>query len=130
MPDINGVSLPFMPVGGVEQLRRQTTPVPPSAKPEVSFKDIFEKEVSPLKFSAHAQSRISSREISMSNDDMKKLESAVEQAEQKGAKESLIMLDDKAFIVSIRNKTVITAMQQSSLRDNVFTNIDSAVFAR
>ncbi len=130
MPDINGVSLPFMPVGGVEQLRRQTTPVPSSGKPEVSFKDIFEKEVSSLKFSAHAQSRINSREISMTNDDMKKLESAVEQAEQKGAKESLIMLDDKAFIVSVRNKTVITAMQLSSLRDNVFTNIDSAVFAR
>jgi flagellar operon protein len=130
MPDINGVSLPFMPVGGVEQLRKQTTPVPAGSKPEVSFKDIFEQEVSSLKFSAHAQSRISSREISMTQDDMKKLESAVEQAEQKGAKESLIMLDDKAFIVSVRNKTVITAMQQSAMRDNVFTNIDSAVFAR
>lgn len=60
---------------------------------------------------------------------MARLESAFDQAKNKGAKESLIMIDEKAFIVNIANKTVITAMDKGQLLSNVITNIDSAVIA-
>ena len=58
---------------------------------------------------------------------MTKLNAAVEKIAQKGSRESLVYLNDMALVVSIKNKTVITAMDGSSAKDNIFTNIDSAV---
>lgn len=81
----------------------------------------------PLKFSAHALSRIKDRSISMGGDMMAKLERAVDTAAQKGAKESLILTSDAAFIVSVKNKTVITVVDRNQMSGNVFTNIDSTV---
>lgn len=129
VPEVNGIHVPFLPAGGVEELRRKPkTPFQPD-KTQTSFKEIFEREVQELKFSAHAQTRIGSREIPLSGSELKKLESAVSKAEAKGARESLILMDDMAFIVSIRNRTVITAVNSDQLKENVFTNIDSAVIA-
>lgn len=129
MPEVNGVSLPFLPPGGVEQLRARSIPPVRPDQPQSSFKDIFDQEISRLKFSAHAQSRMTSREISLSQEDITKLETAVNKAESKGAKESLVVMNNMAFIVNIPNKTVITAVQSDQMKENVFTNIDSAVFA-
>ena len=53
----------------------------------------------------------------------------MDRAAQKGARESLVLLDDVALVVSIKNRTVITAVDAANLKENVFTNIDSAVFA-
>ncbi len=129
MPEVNGIQVPFLPAGGVEELkRRPKVPVQPD-QPQTSFKEIFDREVRQLKFSAHAQTRLDSRDIPLSEADLQKLEKAVTKAGEKGAKESLILLDEMAFIVSIRNKTVITAVHSDQLKDNVFTNIDSAVIA-
>mgnify|MGYP003346910835 CR=1 FL=1 len=58
-----------------------------------------------------------------------RLERAVGQAEAKGAKDSLILLDELALVVSVQNRTVVTAMDESSSKEHVFTNIDSVVFA-
>jgi len=80
-----------------------------------------------LKFSAHALNRIKDRSISMGGDLMSRLEKAVDTAAQKGAKESLILSDDAAFIVSVKNKTVITVVDRNNMSNNVFTNIDSTV---
>jgi len=95
-----------------------------------SFGEIFKTKVSEeLKFSAHASSRLKSRNIEMTPEIMGKLEKAVEGAQNKGARDSLILVKDLAFIVNIPNKTVITAMDGESIKDNVFTNIDSTVIA-
>ena len=51
---------------------------------------------------------------------------AVDKMAQKGARESLIYMNDMAFVVSVANRTVITAMDGKSARENIFTNIDSA----
>jgi flagellar operon protein len=80
-----------------------------------------------LKFSAHALNRIRDRSISMDQALRDKLEKAVDTASQKGSKESLILSDNAAFIVSVKNKTVITALDRSQMNGNVFTNIDSTV---
>ncbi|MFN8360226.1 MAG: TIGR02530 family flagellar biosynthesis protein [Candidatus Kapaibacterium sp.] len=128
MAEINGVSLPFLPAGGISELKRQPLPLDQSM-PRTSFRDVFEQEIGKLKFSAHAQSRLQSRDIALSHEDMGRIESAVAKAEAKGSQESLILLRDMAFIVSIGNKTVITAMQNDGAEQNVFTNIDSAVMA-
>jgi flagellar operon protein len=80
-----------------------------------------------LKFSNHALNRIKDRSISMDQNLRDKLEKAVSTAAEKGSKESLILSNDAAFIVSVKNKTVITVLDRSQMSGNVFTNIDSTV---
>lgn len=93
-----------------------------------SFTQLLQQELSGVKFSQHALQRLTSRNINLDSTALQKLGQAVEKAAQKGAKESLILMNDNlAFVVSVKNKTVITAMDGASIKDNVFTNIDSAV---
>lgn len=80
-----------------------------------------------LKFSSHALSRIKERGISMGNGLMEKLQNAVSAAAEKGSKESLVLSPEAAFIVSVKNNTVITVMDRAQMNSNVFTNIDSTV---
>lgn len=80
-----------------------------------------------LKVSNHAQTRLQSRDIQLDAAKWERVLEGVERAAQKGAKESLVMIDDIALVVSVRNRTVITAVDQQHLKENVFTNIDSAV---
>lgn len=81
-----------------------------------------------LRFSAHAQQRLDERNIQLSASDMDRLSQGVAAAAAKGARESLLLKDGVAFVVSIKNNTVITAVDQRSMKGNVFTNIDSALF--
>lgn len=95
-----------------------------------SFGKIFSEQIqkqSPLKFSAHAEKRLQQRNITLDTQTLDRLEKAVDKANAKGAKESLILMNGLVFVVSVPNKTVITAMDQAGMKDNVFTNIDSAV---
>jgi flagellar operon protein len=81
-----------------------------------------------LKFSNHALERMNTRGIHFSPDQITKIEQGMMKASQKGAKETLVLTDDSALIVSLKNSTVVTVMDKSMLRENVFTNIDSTVF--
>ena len=93
-----------------------------------SFDQVLNQTLGSVKFSQHATQRLQTRNINLSNDQMNQLKSAVDKAAQKGARESLILMNnDLALVVSVTNRTVITAMDGSSIRDNVFTNNDSAV---
>lgn len=103
-----------------------------TGKPESSNKSTFnqvldEKLNQDIKFSNHAQQRLKARNIELSDADMNKLITAVDKARQKGARDSLILMNDLALVVSVKNNTVITAVDDQSLKNNVFTNIDSAV---
>lgn len=96
----------------------------------VAFSQILNSKIdSELKFSAHASTRIKSRNIDITPEIMGKLEKAVAGAANKGSRDSLILMKNLAFIVNIPNRTVITAMDGESMKENVFTNIDSAVIA-
>lgn len=123
---INGVRVPFVPVGGVANDR---STAPPLLDPERSFGAVLEKELRQLKYSKHAQQRLESRNIELNDADKTRLENAVTRAEQKGANDSLVFLRDMAFIVNVKNRTVVTAIDRDRLQENVFTNIDSAVVA-
>ncbi|WP_094607603.1 hypothetical protein SPSIL_023090 [Sporomusa silvacetica DSM 10669] len=93
-----------------------------------NFNQLLQQEITGVKFSQHALQRLDSRKIQLDSTQLSKLSQAVEKAAQKGAKESLILMNDNlAFVVSVKNKTVITAMDGANIKDNVFTNIDSAV---
>ena len=81
----------------------------------------------PLKFSAHASSRLVSRGIEVGPEQMRKLGEAVDKAAAKGLDDTLILTKDAAFIVSVRNRTVVTAMDRAQMEGNVFTNIEGAI---
>jgi flagellar operon protein len=81
----------------------------------------------PVKFSGHAIDRMQSRGIRFSQEDLGKLSEAVDKAAAKGSKDSLILMNDSALIVSVKNKTVVTVMDKNALKENVFTNIDSTI---
>ncbi|ADO56068.1 TIGR02530 family flagellar biosynthesis protein [Paenibacillus polymyxa] len=111
------------------------TNVPPAAisqnrlnsvtKDTKPFGQVLQEQV--LKLSNHAAKRLEQRGIELRSDQMAKINSAVDKAAAKGAKESLILMQDMALIVSVPNRTVVTAMDKQSMEDNVFTQIDSAV---
>lgn len=82
-----------------------------------------------LKLSKHVSQRIDRRQLELGPDRIKALEGAVDKAAAKGAKESLVLLDDLALLVSVKNRTVITAMDKNNMKEGVFTQIDSAVIA-
>ncbi len=118
----------------------------PETKPKVnsglealggpSFKDILGEKTKPaptsdktgaLKFSNHAVERMFSRGINLQPTDMTRLENAVQKAETKGSKDTLVLMGQNAFIVNVKNKMVVTAMDQNQMKENVFTNIDSTI---
>jgi flagellar operon protein len=80
-----------------------------------------------VKFSNHAVERMMSRGIQFSPEDMSRLNEAVDKAAAKGSKDSLVLMNDSALIVSVKNKTVVTVMDKNALKENVFTNIDSTI---
>lgn len=80
-----------------------------------------------VQFSGHALERVQRRGIDTSAPTLARLDGAVQRAATKGSRESVVLVDGTAFVVSVRNKTVITAVDAQSMRDHVFTNIDSAV---
>lgn len=101
-----------------------------SSGSEVSFQKILDtaeqsRDAGRLKFSKHANERLANRNINLSETQMERLESGTTKAREKGIRESLVMVDNMAFIVNVKNNTVVTALGDSS--DSVFTNIDGAV---
>jgi flagellar operon protein len=96
-----------------------------------SFGDVLAQKLQPagLAFSGHAQQRIAQRGIPTDATTMSRLSDGVQRVAQKGARSALVLVDDSAFVVSVPNKTVITAVDREHMREQVFTNIDSAVIA-
>ena len=81
-----------------------------------------------LKFSKHAANRLADRNIRLTDEQMERLSDGTQRAGAKGIKESLVVVDQLAFIVNVPNHTVVTAMDQKETQENIFTNIDGAVF--
>jgi flagellar operon protein len=96
------------------------------------FDRVLRREVerqAPVKFSAHALSRLADRNLRVGPEEQSRLEGAVTRAEKKGSRDALVLMDDVALIVSVKNRTVVTAMDRAQLKENVITNIDSTVLA-
>ena len=109
-----------------------TQPSPPKStgpdKNATGFAGLLDDKLnaSRVKFSGHALERLKERGIKLGEPELKKLEGAVSSVAAKGGNESLIMVGDAALVVSVKNRTVITAFDRRNLDGNVFTKIDSA----
>jgi flagellar operon protein len=113
---------------------------PTPSSPQVSaekaspsrFDEVLQKEVTrqqEVRFSHHALDRLRLRNIQLTPTDMESLGGAVQRVEEKGGQDSLVLMNGVAFVVNIPSRTVVTAIDDAHLRQNVFTQIDSAVIA-
>lgn len=100
-----------------------------SDNPVQSFEKILQQQINSkeVSFSKHAKLRIEQRDMNLSQEHIEKLNSAVNKADSKGVKDTLILMDQMAFIVNVPNKLVVTAMNGADIKENVFTQIDGAV---
>ena len=112
------------------QLEHQIVKPQQSAVASKGFADVLKGELDKndgVKFSKHAMERIQSRGVDMSQQTLDSLNRAVTKARAKGCKDIAVIGEANAFIVSVQNNTVITTMNALEMRENIFTNIDSAV---
>ncbi|EOS73187.1 flagellar operon protein [Lachnospiraceae bacterium 10-1] len=114
-----------------QYLNQNKAAVPVKSTDGRSFQEILEssqnRSAGEVKFSKHAAGRLADRNIELTSGQMERLQEGTQRAQQKGIKESLVIVDQLAFIVNIPNSTVVTAMNQNDAVENVFTNIDGAV---
>ena len=116
-----------------QHLRTNAVPVQQTAQ-NGSFGAMFREELSKaqesrdVEFSKHAISRAEERGIDITPDLIDQLRGSMIRAQAKGATNILAMDSEKAFIINVPNAKVITAITQNELKENVFTNIDGAVF--
>jgi flagellar operon protein len=94
-----------------------------------AFASVLRSRAVGVQFSNHAVQRLERRGIAVEPGTLQRLDEAVGRAAGKGARDAVVFVDGTAFVVSVRNKTVITAVDRDHMRDHVFTNIDSAVIA-
>jgi flagellar operon protein len=124
--------------GNDEEVRIPGALAEPPEQPEVAaksgndpvFKQVFSEQLAGergVTFSKHASERLFSRGIEMSPERLAQIGDAIDKAEAKGSRETLILTDDTALVVSVKNRTVITAFDKQNLRDGIVTSIDSAV---
>lgn len=123
---INPAYYPSPLQGTVAQNKIKT----PAGK-EGNFAEALEKVRSQkLHFSAHARQRLEARRIDLQPEDLGKLEAAVEKAAAKGCRSSLLLYGEMAFVAGVPSRTIITAVDGRSMKEHVFTNIDSAVVVK
>ncbi|WP_377887346.1 TIGR02530 family flagellar biosynthesis protein [Alkalihalobacillus sp. R86527] len=102
--------------------------VAPKKQPPKAFAEQLKQTLhKPVSFSHHAEQRLAQQGISLSNVQLKKLNEGIETAREKGSQDSLLLMKDLAFVVSVKNNKVITAMKQERMENHIVTKIDSAL---
>lgn len=115
VPDVSGPSPSHLtPVGS-----------PATERPGPGFQEVLDSRE--VRFSKHASRRLQQRNIELSPSDLERIERATDQAADKGSRDALFLMGNLGLIVNIKNRTVLTAIEQSRLREGIFTNIDSTV---
>jgi len=97
-----------------------------AAPASVSFAQVLAETAAGLRISEHARQRL--RSAGFGPQDLEPVGRAVEKLAARGSRESLVMYRDAAFLVSVRNRTLITVVPAARMREQIFTNIDSAAF--
>ncbi|MCL6629277.1 MAG: flagellar protein [Armatimonadetes bacterium] len=119
-------------IRGINPAVHKTVSAPQSPTGRTDFSTVLAQEtqrLDSLRISSHAQKRLASSRVELSASDIRRIDQAVERASAKGSNQSLVMLDNLALVVSVKNRVVITAIDEARTREGIFTNIDSVVIA-
>ncbi|MFI5391137.1 MAG: TIGR02530 family flagellar biosynthesis protein [Bacteriovoracales bacterium] len=112
----------------IEAPKKQEEKNNPEELPKESdFKEIFDSKLKDLKISGHAAKRLKERNLEMDPVEYLKLKEAVSQLKKKGGNDSLVITGKAAYIIDVKNKTIVTAMDKENMENNVFTKIDSTM---
>ena len=106
---------------------RSTSPLRADGRP--SFQEALQGAKAGVQLSSHAQKRVDRRDLDLDPARIQRLDSAISRAAEKGSRNSVVMLDDLAVVVDVRQRTVVTALTAQRGKERVFTNIDSVVIA-
>jgi flagellar operon protein len=120
------------PGAGVVGPTAPTAPAPAPAAGGPSFADVLAQSTTAPQaptFSRHALERVNQRGIPLDQSTMQRLTGGMSRAATKGSRAAVVFVDNTAFVVSVPNNTVVTAVGSEHMREHVFTNIDSAVIA-
>jgi len=119
---------PIGPTGQPVPAQPKAAQSPQATAPASTFRQLLDAALGqPVKFSGHAQERLAASKRTLSETEMTQIAQAVDRAAQKGSRDALILMRDLALVVSVKNRTVITAVDGDRMKENIFTNIDSAV---
>jgi len=121
---VNGVNAPVAP--------HQAPKPAAAAAPRPDFRTLLQGALRPdaeVRLSAHARERLRERNIVLNDRDLERISNAADKVASKGGRDALVVMDQIGLILDVHSRTVVTAVDRSKLQDNVFTNIDSAVFA-
>lgn len=113
--------------GQIRKQQGQGADVNPAGK-HPSFGEVLRTQLqsgTEVRFSAHAIDRIQQRSVALTIDELSRLSNGMKQVQDKGAQNSLILVGETAFVVSVKNNTVVTAVDKADTANRVFTNIDS-----
>ncbi len=120
---VNGINAP---------VNRQIAGGLSSRQAPVDFRSVLQGALQPqqsVRLSAHAGQRLRERNIVLGDADMQRINQAAEKVASKGGRDALVLMDKVGLILDVASRTVVTAIEPQAMRDNVFTDIDSAVFA-
>ena len=133
VPRIEAITQPGAAAASVAEptVQRIAPSLDVAVRAQVAFADVLQRvhttDTGGIQFSSRAQRRLQSRSIPFGWDELQRLTQAVDRAESKGARDSLILIDELALVVNIKNRVVVTAIDKESRKDSIFTNIDSVV---
>lgn len=122
----------FLPPPILKPITHPTTSTKPGGKTSQKEEKDFAAylaQAKGLQVSRHAEQRLSKRQISITAETWSRVLKAVDKVAEKGGRDSLVLVGELALVVNIPNRTVITAVDGQSMKERVFTNIDSAVIA-
>jgi flagellar operon protein len=129
---INNPALVPPGIGPNAPVRERAQPVRPDVVGP-AFSDVLRQKqqggIEPIQFSKHALQRLERRQLEVDGATIGRLGDGLDRAASKGSRDAVVLVDDTAFVVSVKNRTVITAVGRDQMKDHVFTNIDSAVIA-
>ena len=121
----------MIPLGAIDPLGPLPAPSRPHTSPAdaKAFQDALRSATGGVSFSKHALQRIERRELSLTATHLERLNSGADLAASKGSRSTAVLVDDLVFVVAVPAKTVVTAIDRSQMKEQIFTNIDSAVIA-
>ncbi|QCR34421.1 TIGR02530 family flagellar biosynthesis protein [Lysinibacillus sp. SGAir0095] len=124
---MNRISIQHLPLQPTVQTQKKPTNLVPANQSFLDHLQEVTKNSQKLKISKHANDRIVERKISISEQEWQQVSEKVFEARSKGVNQPLVLMDQAALIVSAKNETVITAMERSETKNQLFTNIDGTI---